>query len=188
MNKRIFALLCISLCFSLPAFAAPAYTMVKEKSSLKFIAIQNNAPVEGEFKEFTTTIAFDPDKPEDSKISAEITLASLSASYAEMVNNLKLPDWLWIEKFPKAVFNSKKIVRVPMSNNYVVDGDLTLRGKKMPVTLNLQISIPEDKKAIAKGFATLHRTDFEVGQGEWKNDDVIKDEVRVEFRIVAEKK
>ena len=176
------------LCFVSQGFAeVPAYQVIKEKSSLRFFAIQNNASIEGKFTEFSASIQFAQDRPEDSSIVVEIFTASVETSYDEVMNNVKLPEWLSVEAFPKAKFISKKIVRMPMTNNYYAEGELTVRDKTAPVTLNFQLDQPEENIAIAKGSATLHRRNFGVGQGQWASDDVVKDEVRIEFRIVARK-
>jgi polyisoprenoid-binding protein YceI len=181
-------MLAISLAISIPAMAAaPAYKLIKEKSSLKFYAINNGVPVEGQFKDFSATINFDRDKPEASKILVEVSTASVSTDYDEVAKNLMSKDWLATSDFPKAMFTSKSVSRMPSSENYYSDGELKLRDKTVPVVLNFQLQFPDNKTAIANGYITIRRNDFGVGQGQWAKDDVVKNEVRVEFRVVAEK-
>jgi polyisoprenoid-binding protein YceI len=181
-------ILVASLLFAFPAYSEVAsYKTIKEKSTLKFYAINNNAPVGGEFKDFSTDIKFDPDNLEKSKIIVEVVTSSVFADYDELVETLLSKDWLATTEFPKAVFTSKKISRMPNSNNYYSDGTLELRGKTVPVILNFQLKFVDDRNVVAKGYITLHRNDYGVGQGEWSKDDVVKNEVRVEFRLVAEK-
>ena len=188
MYKILILILAASLFFAFPAFAdAPTYKLIKEKSTLKFYAINNGAPVEGEFKDFSTNIKFNPDKLYESKITVEVVTASVFADYDEVVKNLLSKDWLATIDFPKAIFTSKTISRMPNSDNYYADGTLKLRDKTLPVTLNFQVQFSGDKNAIAKGYVTILRSDFGVGQGQWAKDDVVKNEVRVEFRVVAEK-
>lgn len=165
----------------------PAWQVVKEKSFIKFFAIQNNAPVEGRFSDFTADIRFDADHLDQSHIGIEVATGSVSVANDDVEKTVVLPDWLSVDAFPKAVFKSEKINRTPMTNDYFVEGDLTLRGKTAPVTLNFTLK-QTGNVAIATGFVTLRRNAFGVGQGEWQKDDVIKNEVRVEFRIFAEKK
>jgi len=174
--------------FSLPAHAdLVKYEMIKNKSSLKFFAIGNNVPVEGKFNEFTADIQFDSKNTEKSKITVEVNTSSVEVRVGEAQNSIKLPQWLSVEAFPKAVFTTKTITRMPMSDNYYAEGDLTLRNKTVPIILNFQLDDSNKNVAIAKGYATVHRTDFGVGQGSWATDDVVKNEVRIEFRIVASK-
>jgi len=192
MRKIPILWLVVSFLLPLPALAAnvpvPAYSLVKDKSMLKFVAIQNGAPIEGNFKDFTADIHFDPKQLDKSSIKVEVNTASVSTPNEDVEQNIKLPEWLSTQAFPKAMFKCTKLTRMPQSDNYYADGQLTLRGKMLPVVLNFQMEHLDDKTAIAKGYITLHRRDFGIGQGQWAKDDVIKDEVRVEFRVVAEKK
>lgn len=175
------------------AFASTAkaeiasYDLVKEKSILKFYAIQNNAPLEGKFNEFSAKITFDPEKPELSSVSAEVNVGSIEVSNEDVAQNIKLPEWLSVEAFPKAKLIVKKLSKFPSSMNYYGDGELTLRDKTKPVTINFQVTHIDDEGAVAKGYFTIPRSEFGVGQGKWSRDDVIKNEVRVDFRIYAKK-
>jgi polyisoprenoid-binding protein YceI len=171
------------------AFAAfPAYTLVKDKSSLKFYAIQNGAPVAGAFKNFDADIRFDPDQPGRSSVTVEVDMTSITSVNSDVEQNVKAPDWLSVAAFPKAIFKADKMTRMPSSQNYYARGQLSLRGVTKPVVLNFTLDHLDDKRAIVTGFATIPRSDFGVGQGSWAKDDVVKNEVRVEFRIVADRK
>ena len=76
---------------------------------------------------------------------------------------------------------------MPSSNNYYAEGDLTIRGITLPATINFQLEELRQNYVLAKGYVTVNRLDFKVGQGEWKDSSTIKNEVRVDFRIVAQK-
>lgn len=189
--RKIIALIMLGFTTAaVPALAAdvPGYTLIPEKSFLKFYAIQNGAPVEGKFTGFFADIRFDPEQLDKSTIKVEVSVDSLITANADVGKNLRLPEWLSVDAFPKAIYVSKKISRMPMTDNYYADGELTLRGKTLPAVLNFQFEHMDNSRAIAAGFVTLHRKDFGVGQGEWSRDDVVKDEVRVEFRIAADKR
>lgn len=186
--RKLIPLFLACAAISLPAWAEVIpYMLIPEKSHLKFVAMQNDAPVTGQFKDFTTAIRFDYDRPENGSITAEVKTGSLATDYEEVEKNLRLPEWLSTEAFPVATFRTTKISKMPMSYNYYADGELTLRGRTVPVSINFQIKDYGDM-AIAEGFATLKRNDFGVGQGEWAKTDAVKNEVRVEFRIAAKKK
>lgn len=166
----------------------PVYDVVKEKSSLRFTATQNNAPVEGKFTAFTADIAFDPEQLKDSHIRVEVDVASLELADSQTKDTLLTADWLDAKGHPKAVFVSKEIDRIPGTNDYYAKGELNLHGVKAPVTLNFTMAFMDENSAIANGYLTIQRTDFHVGQGEWSHDDVVKKAVRVEFRIAANRK
>ncbi len=185
--KWLPALAGIAFFYTTSAFGeVPAYKLVKDKSSIKFFAIQNNAPVEGRFDNFTADIRFDPEHADQSSITAEVSVGSVASDHEAVASNLKLPEWLSEAAFPKATFRSTKLLRMPNTNNYIADGEITLKGKTEPATINFQLEMIGNR-AIAKGAMTLQRKDFDIGQGEWAKDDVIKNEVRLELRIVADK-
>lgn len=192
MKRLIVALLFALLAF--PAFAAPQYALVKEQSSLKFVAIQNNAPIEGQFKHFDAQIAFDAEKLTESSITVTVDTGSVAASYGEVADELKKPEWLDAVQFPNAVFKSTNITAQVTSfqggkpTAFVAEGELTLRDKTLPITLTFQFEKLDDKEAIATGKATIQRTAFGVGQGEWKDTGAVKDNVAIDFRVVAAKR
>ena len=165
----------------------PAYKVIKEKSFLKFFAIQNNAPIEGRFNDFTADIHFDPDHLDQSSANVEVSTGSVIVESQDVLTNIKMPEWLSVAAFPKATFTCKKFTRMPQTNNYYADGQLTIRDKTVSAVLNFQMEHFDDKNAVATGYVSIHRNDFGIGQGEWSHDDVIKNEVRIEFRIAAER-
>ncbi len=211
MNNPLFKILIRSLAASCllaaPAYAAtatptaeattatatatkvPSYELVKDKSTLKFTATQNNAPVDGAFSQFDGDITFDPEQLEHSHIYITVDMASLTLADAQTRETVAGTDWLDVGKHPKAVFKTLTgLSRMPGSNDYYAKGELELRGVKAPVTINFTVDFMDDTKVVASGYVTLQRTDYGVGQGEWSRDDVIKKSVRVEFRITANKK
>lgn len=185
--KTLILALVVSITPSFSFADAVPYKLLKDKSSLKFYAINNNSSVAGEFKDFSADIKFDREKPENSKIKVAVDIKSIYSDAAKLAETLQGNDWLSVSKFPQAVFVSKTISKMPNSENYYADGMLELHGKTLPVSMNFQASFPDDKTAIATGYITLRRTDFGIGQGAWAKDDVLKNEVRVEFRVVAER-
>lgn len=187
MFKALILALVVSITPSFVFADAVPYKLVKDKSSLKFYAINNSSSVSGEFKDFTADISFDREKPENSKIKVDIDIKSVYSDADKLAETLQEKDWFSAAAFPKAIFVSKTVSKMPNSDNYYAEGTLKLRDKTVPVSLNFKVQFVGDKTAIATGYATLRRTDFGVGQGQWSRDDVVKNEVRVEFRVVAEK-
>jgi polyisoprenoid-binding protein YceI len=164
------------------------YKMVEgKKNTLKFVATMNGAPIEGAFKDFAVDILFSPNDLAKSKVKVEVKTASVSVANEDVATNIVLPEWLSVEAFPKAVFTSKTFSHMPATDNYYVDGELSLRGKTVPMVLNIQLEYVDDIRVLATGYATLRRSQFGVGQGQWESADVIQDEVRVEFRLLADR-
>lgn len=179
----------VASCLLLPSSLladVPSYAL-SSGSSLTFTATQNSAPVKGEFKRFHSTIRFAPEKLNESRIAVEVELASLAMADQDMESTLKAPDWFAMEAFPKAVFVSNTIKRIPGGTDYTAEGTLTLKGKKLPLTLYFVVDKLTDRYAHATGHAEILRNSYAVGGGEWAATDALKNEVRVDFVISAER-
>ena len=96
---------CLALAAALAAtatFAQAPQKLVAAKSSIRFVTKQMNVPVEGAFRRFDGTVAFDPAKPEATKADFEVDLASIDLGNAEGETEAKRKAWLNVEAFPKA--------------------------------------------------------------------------------------
>lgn len=180
--------LLIGLLAATPAFAdVPQYALVKDKSSLTFVAFMNGAPIQGIFNHYTADIRFDPKQLKKSSIKVVVDTGSVSVENDDVLKNIMQPDWLSVKQFPEATFTCTGLTQMPASQDYYAKGTLTLRGKTLPAELNFQMKHFDGNTAIADGYVTLHRLDFGIGQGQWAKDDVVQDNVRVNFRVVARK-
>jgi polyisoprenoid-binding protein YceI len=66
----------------------------------------------------------------------------------------------------------------------VAIGDLTIRGKTMPVVIPFTLDI-ENKTAHMKGEVSLNRTNFGIGQGQWADESTVKHDVKVIIDLKA---
>jgi polyisoprenoid-binding protein YceI len=90
----------------------------------------------GRFDNFSGEFSYDPAKPEASKIAVTIDTTSVNSNHAERDKHLRGPDFLEVEKFPKAMFVSKQvIVNKDDKNKFDLVGDFTLRGVTKTVTI-----------------------------------------------------
>lgn len=165
----------------------PVWQVDPKASNIRFTATQNEAPVKGEFKTFTSDIVGDPKQLDTFKIKIVVDVASLSDPYNQLVDTLKGKEWFDTNLFPKATFISNKVTKTG-DKTYKAEGNLTIRDKTLPVTLVFKEEENTETKGRIKGSTTLKRTAFGVGQGEWADTKAIKDEVLVEFEVSATKK
>ena len=175
------------LCFSSFINAAPAWKIDQDKSSISFSAIQNDSPITGQFKTFTSEIHFDPSELNTSYVKMTISTGSVSTSYKEVEDTLKTADWFNIKIFPNAVFTANKFVKTA-DKSFKAVGTLTLRNKTLPIILSFILEDYTKTNARVKGTTLLKRTAFGVGQGEWSKTDNVHDDVQVSFTIVATRK
>ena len=97
----------LSLGLSLSAFADQK--VIAAQSDIGFVSKQMGVPVEGHFRKFDAQVAFDPAKPEASKISFAIDTASATVGSKESDSELVKPDWFSVVKFPQASFQSTAV-------------------------------------------------------------------------------
>ncbi|HRE31867.1 MAG TPA: YceI family protein, partial [Candidatus Berkiella sp.] len=121
-----------------------------------------NAPVKGSFKTVSGTIDFSPDDLKQSKINIAVEMSSVNASYQELVSTLKMSDWLDVAKFKEATFTSKEVTKIK-DNTYQAKGELQIRDKKLPLTVDFTVDDYKKDKFHVKGETKIKRTAFGVG-------------------------
>jgi polyisoprenoid-binding protein YceI len=121
----------------------------------------------GRFDAFSGEFTYDPAKPEASTINVSIDTGSVNSNHAERDKHLRSPDFLNVEKFPKATFVSTKIVLDDDKDEFDIVGDLTLNGVTKSITIEVE-KIGEGKdpwggyRAGFSGETTITLKDFNV--------------------------
>lgn len=185
-NKLILTIL--TILFSSITFAAvPGWQIVPNESSINFTATQNNAPVTGKFSSFTGNINFDPTQLNNSNVKIVVDINSMTTSYEQVADTLKTAEWFDSKSFPNATFTSTGFVKTG-DKTYQANGNLTIRDKTVPVQLTFTLKNYSADKLNLEGSTTLKRTAFGLGQGDWAKTDAVKDDVRVNFTLSANKK
>ncbi len=165
--------------------AETTWKLVPTKSIISFSATQNNAPVTGQFKSFTSELSFDPAKLNKSHVIVTVQTNSIVMSYKEVRDFLLSDAWFNVKVFPTAVFKSTSFTKLS-DNNYQVKGELTIRDKTVPTTVNFMATETANGLSF-KGNSSLKRTQFGIGQGDWAKTDLVKDEVQVQFELMYSK-
>ena len=147
------------------AFAAPAWTIDKTESHLTFQTTQAGGAISGEFGEFNGDIVFDAADLAASRINISISINSIATGATDRDAELPKADWFDTSRFPAATF-AASTVRSLGGNQYVADGNLTIRDKTLPISLPFVLQVRKDDVAIVNGSVELDRTAFGVGQGD----------------------
>lgn len=168
-----------------PAVAedAAAWKADPAKSKLTFTGRQMRVPSTGEFRKFTPVIRFDPKNLAGSKVAVVIDTASASAGNKDIEKELKKPKWFHVEKFPRASFVTTKIV-AKGGDKYEATAELTIRDKKRVVTMPFTVKI-DGTNARAAGELSIKRLDYDIGIDEWKDTNIVADEVVIRFDLAA---
>lgn len=161
----------------------PRNWVVGKGGSLGFSARWNGEPVDGRFARWTASILFSPEALDASKIDVGIDLGSVDTGDDQRDGTLTGSDFFDTGKFAKATYRASKFKALG-GNRYRADGTLTLRGVSKSVPLNFTLDITGDK-ARARGSATIDRTSFGVGQGDYAGTSEIAGPVAVSFDFQA---
>lgn len=140
--RSLAAALAFSL-VSLTAFAEPVdYTLDMSHSSIGFkVPHLVVSSVSGRFKEVNgAVIKIDDQDLTKSQVSIDIKVDSISTDETKRDEHLKSPDFFDSKKYPSIKFTSKKITKA--GKGYKLLGELTIRDKTLPVTLDAQVSAP----------------------------------------------
>lgn len=176
-----YALLFLTL-LALPA-AAQDWKVDYSRSQISFLIKQMNVPVEGSFGRYVVKALFDAGKPEQGTFDVELDIASINTGSEEGDDEAKRPAWFDTKRFPKARFVSKSIKR-DGPGRYTVNGDLTLKGRTLPITAATVLTPQRGGGWIVSGRTALKRSKFDIGGGEWADPSVVADDLEARFKIL----
>ena len=93
--------------------------------------------VKGTFDTFSGTITIGTD-PLQSSVHADVDLASINTRDANRDNHLRSADFFEVEAHPMLTFRSTAVKE--NGDDFVVTGDLTIKGTTLPVELDLEFN------------------------------------------------
>ncbi len=179
MRALIVFLIC--LLFS-PCYAAQQWTSIQDDTSILFTASYDGIAFNGVFSKATSTISLDPQDLENSYIHSTIDVTSVNTNSRDRDEALADPDWFYFSNFPQASFHSTQISHLK-NNTYTIIGILQIRNQKKQITFPLEWKVTDDMHAHASAQFELDRRDFNIGAGEWAEDDTIGFGVSVTISI-----
>lgn len=174
------------LLLGLPTRAAQTWTL-EDGSAIRFTAYQENAPVNGSFKDFAAEIVFDPGDLAASRVAIEIDTASVATGHKDRDTALRSSSFFDIKTWPSAAFVSDHLVHRG-GDRYEAHGRLTIRDVTKEVVLPFELSIEEEgtrRLAHARGELTISRLDYGLGQGEWASTKTVGPDVVIQIEITA---
>lgn len=123
--------------------------------------------VRGKFTSYRGTVRLDPKDFTRSKFEGEIDVASVDTGNVDRDNHLRTNDFFDAPNFPKITFKSTRIEAKSDPGEYVVHGDLTIRGVTKPVALDAEFrgtsKSPYGQTVAGIGvLGTINRKDFGV--------------------------
>jgi polyisoprenoid-binding protein YceI len=149
----------------LPGYVAGTWTIDPVHSEVGFsVRHMMVSKVRGKFTQFNGEIVT-TDNPIDSVATAEIDLSSIDTGNSQRDDHLRSADFFDVAKTPTMTYRSTGIRR--SGSDYVVDGELTLRGvtRQVPLKVELNGFGPDAYGGTRAGFTAtgeINRQDFGV--------------------------
>jgi polyisoprenoid-binding protein YceI len=149
----------------IPGYVTGAWTIDPVHSEVSFVVRHMMvSKVRGRFDKFEGAITTAPD-PLQSTVTATVDLGSVNTGNETRDNHIRSEDFFHIEKHPAMTFRSTGIR--PEGENFLLDGDLSLRGVTRPVTFFLEVNGfgPDPYGGTRTGFSAtteINRNDWNV--------------------------
>jgi polyisoprenoid-binding protein YceI len=149
--------------------------------------------VRGRFQQFSGEITIGEDALASS-VTAEIDMTSITTDNEMRDNHLRTHDFFEVEKHPTMTFTSTSVAE--KGEDYVVTGDLTIKGNTHQVELVLEYngSVTDPQGAQRAGFSAgtqisrkAFGVDIETPLGEDGKGVVIGDKITISLEIEAVK-
>jgi polyisoprenoid-binding protein YceI len=178
--------LCLVLFIASFTPAAADEWRMTEESELTFEASWEETALPGRFRSFNVELLPADGSIEGGKLVVTVDLVAADMDDPDINEAIAGEEWFSVERFPVATFTSRSIRRAE-ENIYVAEGELDLKGHLEPVAVPFTWEV-SGSSATMTGELTLDRTRFDIGSGEWADDDSIGQAVRVSFSVVLERK
>ncbi len=162
-----------------------------ETSKIEFVGSKVTGSHNGGFKSFEGTWNLVPEKPESSKLSAEVAMDSVWTDTEKLTGHLKSADFFDASKFPKSTFESTEI-KAGSSDakakdaTHTVTGNLTLHGVTRSIEFPAKIVVSPESASLDSEFF-INRKDFGIIYPGMAND-LIRDQVVLKLALRVAKK
>jgi len=140
----------------------------------------------GRFNTLDASLDFDPEKPEDTRLSATVQIDSLDVNNPEFAETLKGSSWFNAKEFPTGYLESTQITFAG-ENQAKLMGNLTLKGVTRPVVFDVSFNGGANNFLTGKytlGFAakgTIKRSEFGISSLVPAIGDEVELQISAEF-------
>src|ERR1700691_474042 len=154
-----------SVAIQIPGFIAGTWEVDPVHSEVSFVVRHLVvSKVRGRFDRFSGTIITNEDLARSS-VHVTIDASSVNTNDPNRDNHVRSADFLDVESFPNITFRSTAVRSE--HGAYFVDGELTIRGTRRPVTLEVEANgfTPDPYGGTRAGFSAtteINREDFGV--------------------------
>lgn len=177
-------LLCLAALLVGPtAHAAQEWRVVAPESRVGFTATYDGIPFDARFEDFEADIQFSPDDLENSVFDVRIDVASLESGSADRDEGMKGQEWFAAGEYSGARFHADRFEAAD-GGGYVAIGELSLKDVSRAIEVPFTWEPGSSGGAVLTAETVLERGSFNIGTGEWAEDDIIGFDVTVKARLV----
>jgi polyisoprenoid-binding protein YceI len=172
---------------SLPVRAfATLFTFDQKRSSIEFVGAKLTRKHTGKFANFRGTIQLVGGEVTNGAVSVVVDTASLGADDEMLTRHLKSPDFLHVERFPKAAFTSTSIQAGGSDGTtHTITGNLELHGVTKQLSFPAKVRVLAEAVEVTAEFSIL-RKEFGINY-DGVAGDLIKNDVLLLVRLDARK-
>ena len=167
--------------FDLFEMKGTALPVLPGLSKIEFTGSKVTGRHDGGFRSFKGVIDLVSEKAEESRVAVQIDMRSVFTDTDTLTKHLQTGDFFQADQYPTSSFVSNKIVPTGDDENYLVTGDIEMRGVKRSITFPATITIKPDEVAVNSEFA-INRKDFGIVYT-GKADDLIRDDVVIKLDL-----
>ncbi|HXY43548.1 MAG TPA: YceI family protein [Acidimicrobiales bacterium] len=155
----------VSTALDLPGYVVGRWNVDPVHSEVGFsVRHMMVSKVRGKFTKYELEL-ITADNPLDSSVTASIDLDSIDTGQPDRDNHLRSADFFEVTKYPTLTYRSTGIR--PNGDDFILDGELTLKGVTKPVSLHLELGGfgPDPYGGTRAGFTAtgeILRSDFHV--------------------------
>ena len=174
----------LALCLAAPfgaTHAATVWATDNAASTLEFTGSADGEAFTGTFKKFDAKIEFEPNDLEHSSFAVSIDLTSADSGNSDRDETLQGEEFFDTATTSGATYAASRFTKKE-DGSFSANGDLTLNGVTKPVPLHFTWKA-DAKSATLVGEATIDRTEFNVGTGDWADESSIRHEVKVKTTL-----
>jgi polyisoprenoid-binding protein YceI len=181
VKKRIACLLVVAS--FVPTLATAGNWAIDDaRSKIGFQYQAMGAALDGEFPQYKADIQLDPAKPEQARITLDVTTAKTDAGNPDATAEVGSPLFFDSRRYPTARFASSRIQ--PQGNGrFLVEGKLSVKGITRPAGIPVMLK-SEGKNQRLTGTFKLNRLDYKIGEGMWADTSALANEVKVAFSLL----
>ncbi len=135
----------------------------------------------GRFNDVSGEVRHNPADPSKSSVNFEIKAGSIDTANAKRDEHLRGPDFFNAKEFPLITFKSTKVRKDDDDDNeYIIEGDLTVRGVTKPVRTEFELvgtgkGLQGEERFGGELDFTVRRSDFGIDY----LPDALGDEVKI---------